>query len=169
MKNFLIAFTLGLTWTYPAALAVAESFNGQVVGVSDGDTLKVMESGRAEKVRLARVDCPEKGQAFGTRAKQRTSDLAFGKVVTVHVNSQDKYGRFISEVVLPDGENLNEILVREGMCWWYRYFSQDDVVMPRYEQEARSSGRGLWVDSNPVPPWDFRRKGKHVSVKAKGG
>jgi micrococcal nuclease len=59
----------------------AEEFTGKVVGVSDGDTIKVMYLGRAERVRLYGIDCPEKGQAFGNRAKQFTSQMVFGKDV----------------------------------------------------------------------------------------
>lgn len=73
-------------------------FAGQVVGVTDGDTISVMHNGRAEKVRLHGIDCPEKGQAFGQRAKQFTSALVFGKEVTVTVHDSDKYGRTIDEV-----------------------------------------------------------------------
>jgi endonuclease YncB( thermonuclease family) len=48
-------------------------FTGEVVGVIDGDTIEVLHNGKAQRVRLQGIDCPEKGQAFGTRAKQATS------------------------------------------------------------------------------------------------
>ena len=68
------------------------TFTGKVVAVLDGDTIEVMHGGRAEKVRLNGIDCPEKDQAFGSRAKQFTSDLAFGQKVTVAVLDTDRYG-----------------------------------------------------------------------------
>jgi endonuclease YncB( thermonuclease family) len=80
-----------------------QSFTGKVVGVSDGDTISVMWEGRAVKVRLHGIDCPEKGQPYGTKAKQYTSEMAFGKEVTVQVKDTDRYGRIVSEVILPDG------------------------------------------------------------------
>src|SRR5205809_3843723 len=82
-------------------------FTGKVVGVSDGDTISVMHNGKAERIRLSGIDCPEKGQAFGQRAKQFTSALVFGKEVTVAVQDSDKYGRTIGEVKLLDGRVLN--------------------------------------------------------------
>lgn len=58
------------------SLAFAD-FSGRVVGVSDGDTIKVMHNGKAEKIRLHGIDCPEKAQPFGTKAKQFTSEMVF--------------------------------------------------------------------------------------------
>jgi micrococcal nuclease len=72
--------------------AFAGDFTGRVVGISDGDTISVMHGTRAEKVRLNGIDCPEKRQAFGQRAKQFTSKLAFGKDVTMKTSGHDKYG-----------------------------------------------------------------------------
>jgi len=63
--------------------------------------------GRSERIRLWGIDCPESRQAFGTRAKQFTGDLAFGRTVTVRVREIDRYKRFVGEVILPDARNLN--------------------------------------------------------------
>ena len=63
--------------------AVAEEFTGKVVGITDGDTIKVLRNGEEVKIRLEGIDCPESHQAFGNKAKQATSELAFGKAVTV--------------------------------------------------------------------------------------
>lgn len=49
--------------------APPEDFTGQCVGVSDGDTISVMSHGKAVRVRLDGVDCPESGTAFAARAK----------------------------------------------------------------------------------------------------
>jgi len=58
--------------------------------VKDGDTLEVMKEGVAVRVRLYGIDCPEKGQAFGERAKKFASDLAFGKTVKVIEKDREK-------------------------------------------------------------------------------
>ncbi len=50
-------------------------FTGKVVGVSDGDTITVLHSGKGERIRLHGIDCPEKRQPFGKRAKQFTWQL----------------------------------------------------------------------------------------------
>ena len=81
---------LGLT-----VAAAAEDFRAPVVGVTDGDTITILRNGRHEALRLHGIDAPEKGQAFGERAKQFTSGLAFGKTVAVRVRGRDRYGRTI--------------------------------------------------------------------------
>ena len=135
-------------------------FSGKVIGVTNGDTISVLHNGRGNKIRLNGIDCPEKGQAFGTRAKQATADLAFGKEVLLQTYGLDKYGRTIGDVILPHGQVLNHELVRAGMCWWYRKHAPLDPVLEGLEQEAREAKRGLWVDPNPVPPWEWRKQRK---------
>jgi endonuclease YncB( thermonuclease family) len=57
-----------------------------VVGVSDGDTITILDSGnRQHKIRLEGIDAPESNQGYGSRAKQCLSDLVFGKTVTVTI------------------------------------------------------------------------------------
>ena len=94
-----------------------DPFTARVVGVSDGDTITVLDGTTQVKVRLNGIDCPEKGQPFGARAKQLTSELGFGKSVTVCPSGADRYGRTLGEVVLPDGRVLNRELVEAGMAW----------------------------------------------------
>ena len=55
----------------------AHDFSGRVVGVSGGDTVIVLPDRRGAKIRLYGSDAPEKGQAFGNRAKQFVSSLGF--------------------------------------------------------------------------------------------
>ena len=149
---------LCLTLLVLANSVQARDFIGKVVGVSDGDTINVLHNGKAERIRLSGIDCPEKGQAFGQRAKQLTSALVFGKDVTVQVLGHDKYGRTIGEVTLLDGRVLNHELVRAGLAWWYRKYAPMDATLERFEAEARNVKRGMWVDPNPVPPWEWRKK-----------
>ena len=99
--------------------ALAEEFTAKVVGITDGATIRVLRGKEEIKIRLEAIDCPESHQAFGTKAKRATSELAFGKTVTVQTKSKDKYGRLLAEIILPDGTNLNRELVRTGFAWWY--------------------------------------------------
>jgi len=46
-----------------------------------------------ERIRLNGIDCPEKGQAYGKKAKQAASELVFGKEGTLQTYGLDKYGR----------------------------------------------------------------------------
>jgi micrococcal nuclease len=94
------------------AEAVPRSWTGKVVAVTDGDTIKVMRKGKAQKVRLFGVDCPESKQDFGTRAKWFTSGLCYGQEVRVEPMAKDRYKRYVAWVILPDGRKLNEELVR---------------------------------------------------------
>ncbi len=129
-----------------------EQFPGKVVGISDGDTISVLRKGKAVKVRLYGIDTLESKQAFGTRARQYTSDLAFGQVVTVAVKDHDRYGRLVAEVFLPDGRSLNQELVQAGMAWWYTQFAPQDTLLQQLEAEARQAKRGLWSDPHAVLP-----------------
>ena len=85
--------------------------------MSDGDTLEVLHGGHGERIRLSGIDGPEKGQAYGTRAKQAASEFVFGKEVTLQTHGHDKYKRTIGDVMLPDGMSLNQELVKDGWGW----------------------------------------------------
>lgn len=140
-----------------ASVTDAAEFTGHVVGVTDGDSLRVMHNGQAESVRLVGIDCPEKGQAFGKRAKRATAALAFDRDVTVLHVGKDRYSRTLATIVLPDGKNLNHELVREGWCWWFRKYAPSDGELERLEQAAREKKLGLWIDPAPTPPWVYRK------------
>lgn len=143
-------------------LALAASphrkFTGRVVAVTDGDTLRVMEGGESRKIRLYGVDSPEKKQDYGMKAKQFTSSLAYGKNVTVTVMANDRYGRIVGIVTLPDGRNLNQELVRNGYAWWYTHYAPHDRELAALETQARDEKRQLWSRPDAIPPWVFRRK-----------
>ncbi|MEJ7606133.1 MAG: thermonuclease family protein [Bryobacteraceae bacterium] len=99
--------------------ALAESFEGRVVAITDGDTIRILRDGEQVRVRLHGIDAPEKKQAFGTRARQYAGELAHGKLVRVEVKDMDRNGRTVGVVFLPDGRNLNHELVRTGFAWWF--------------------------------------------------
>jgi endonuclease YncB( thermonuclease family) len=129
-----------------------------VTAVSDGDTIEVLHNQRPERIRLSGIDCPEKGQAYGHKAKEATSSLVFGKEVTLQTHGKDKYGRTIAEVLLQDGTNVNHTLVKDGWCWWYRKYAPGDAELEKLEMEARKAKKGLWADQEPVPPWEWRQR-----------
>jgi micrococcal nuclease len=133
-----------------------------VIGVADGDTITVLRDTTQIRVRLHGIDAPERGQPFGTRARQFTSEAAFGKVVRIEPTDRDRYGRIVAEVILPDGRNLNRELVRAGLAWWFRRYARHDAELERLEGEARAARLGLWADPHPVPPWQWR--GRRATV-----
>jgi micrococcal nuclease len=153
-------FTLGrslILLLISAAIIFATSWTGKVVGISDGDTFSVMYEGKAIKIRLHGVDCPETAQPFGTKAKQFASSLVFGQDVRVDPVERDRYGRLVATLHLQDGRVLNHELVRHGFAWWYKQYAPGDTVLPRLENEAREGRIGLWADDAPIPPWNWRK------------
>ena len=143
--------SIGLSWqTY--------TWQGKVVGVSDGDTITVLHNGKAEKIRLYGIDCPEKRQSFGKKAKWFTSDLVFGKYVEVKPVTTDKYGRTIAWIYI-DGRCLNKELLKAGLAWHYKKYSSDRSLA-ELENKARLKKIGLWSDPYSIPPWEFRHSSK---------
>ena len=140
----------------------AAIIEGRVVGLADGDTITVLDSNKVQhKIRLSGIDAPEKKQAFGQRSKQSLSDLVFDKVVVVETNKRDRYGREIGKVLV-DGIDTNLLQVHRGFAWHYKTYEREQSVIDRKayadaENEAREARRGLWVDAEPMPPWDLRR------------
>lgn len=158
------------------APALSESLHGRVVGVSDGDTITVLDADHQQfKIRLCGIDAPEKAQSFGQRSKENLSHLVFGRDVTVEWRKKDRYGRTVGKVLVAEPTcqeaTCPKILdachaqVVAGMAWWYRQYAkeQEPGDANRYEQselEARSRRIGLWSDPQPTPPWDWRKEKK---------
>ena len=108
----------------------------------DGDTIEVLHNKKAKRIRLQGIDCPEKAQAFGQRAKQVTSALMFAKTVIVEAHGHDKYQRTVGTVMLSDGTNVNRELVAQGWCWWYQQYAAKDLVLATLEVTARIARKG---------------------------
>jgi len=145
-----------LTVSWASACSVAPEFTAKVIGVADGDTITVLRDRSQVRIRLDGIDCPESGQAFGSRAKAYTAALALGKVVKVRPRNKDRYGRTVAAVLLSDGRNLNHELVRAGFAWWVRKYASHDSELARLEAEAQAARRGLWSDGHPIEPWEWR-------------
>jgi len=140
-----------------------------VIGVIDGDTIDLFLfiSASFIRIRLNGIDCPEKGQPFYEEATDYTSRFCLYKEVGVIKYDKDEYGRLIADIILPDGKNLSEELVRAGLAWWY-YLYSDDLVLKQLENEARLDKRGLWSQPNPMPPWEFRKLDLANKLKKEG-
>jgi len=133
----------------------AASWEGKVVGISDGDTIKVLKDGKQVKIRLAAIDCPEKSQPYGQKAKQFTADMVAGKIVKIWQTDTDRYGRIVGFVFVGD-RNLNKELLTAGLAWHYKQYSRDPELA-KLEFKARSARIGLWSERDPIPPWEYRR------------
>lgn len=143
-----------LSWLF--IIPVKET--GEVVAVKDGDTIEVLLNGKAQRIRLGHIDCPEKNQPFGAKAKSYTATKCFGQTVTVlHTRQYDRNKRLIAEIILGNGDTLNRELVKAGLAWHYKKYSTDTVYAGQ-EQAARAAKKGLWADQAPVAPWQWRKR-----------
>jgi len=147
---------LGLLLLIPLT-SFAADFSGPVVSVLDGDTIEVLHYTHPERVRLSGIDCPEKGQAYGTRAKQAVSALVFGRDVILQTHGQDKSGRTLADVLLPDGTTVNHELVKNGWCWWYRKYAPKNTELASLEQHAGEAKKGLCGVPVQVSPREWRK------------
>lgn len=148
----------------------AETLRGMVKAVHDGDTVVLVGRGTGRvTVRLYGVDAPETrkpdypGQPFGSQAKRVLMFKVLGKEVFAEVQDRDQYGRAVAVLQLA-GRDINAEMVSEGMAWAYRQFLNGPYAS-RYiqlEEQARRQRRGLWRDTNPRPPWEFRRGQKKL-------
>ena len=138
--------------------ASADLLAGRVFAVIDGDTVlfrpDTASTTRAFfRLRLADIDAPESGQPHGGDAKRALATLALERRATVDTRATDRYGRQVGDLVV-DGRRLNAELVRAGHAWASRW--RPDPALVRLEHEARAARRGLWADSDAVPPWRWR-------------
>ena len=142
--------------------ALAARIVVEVVGVTDGDTLVVLDEDKAQhKVRIAGIDAPEKRQAFGTRAQQALASAVFRRTVVLEWHKRDRYGRLVAKVMAAD-RDIGLELITAGLAWHYKAYEQEQPPRDRQayavaETLARQRAIGLWSAASPMPPWEFRR------------
>ncbi|MGQ9723937.1 MAG: thermonuclease family protein [Tepidimonas sp.] len=149
-----------------------------VVSVHDGDTLRVRDSdGRGRTVRLATIDAPELGQPFGPQARDAVRQRVVGRTVMLEPRGADRYGRTLAVLWLPGEAQPREDLalwaVEQGLAWHYTAHAREQPLTERWryavaETLARSSGRGLWSQPDPQPPWVWRRERRASHPAAAG-
>lgn len=146
-------------------LTAAETIQGKVVRVADGDTITILDQSKTQhKIRLSGIDAPEKGMPFGQKSKQHLSDLVAGKPVLVETTKVDRYGRNVGKVIV-DGWDANLAQIEAGFAWHYKDYQReqsraDRLAYSQAEERAREARKGLWMDPEPVPPWNWRRAAK---------
>jgi endonuclease YncB( thermonuclease family) len=150
-----------------AGAAMAETVEGRVIGITDGDTFTVLTPDlRQVKVRVAEIDAPERGQPYATRSRQQLADLLFHKDVTVHVQVVDRYKRPVGRPIVGNVDVTVE-MIRTGAAWVYRSYS-DDIELYELERTAKAERRGLWAlpEFERVRPWEYRNGGSSKSRHA---
>lgn len=186
LTSLMIAAACG-TWANAAELY------GRVVGVTDGDTITVLDDTRKpHTIRLANIDSPEtschkkignddacieRGQSFGKVAKRNLSAMVFGKDVVVDVLPGSTYGREIGTVYLVNGNNkldVNYMQVAAGYAWHYTQYAEKQQprdIFIQYqigESTARQKGVGLWSDASPEEPWEYRHRVRASAASYRG-
>lgn len=159
--KILLKTLLASLW-FVSLIANALTLEGVVVGVADGDTITVLDTTKTQhKIRLGGIDAPEKKQAFGNVSKKSLSDLIYGKQIIIDYTKQDRYGRIVGKVIF-NGDDINFIQIKRGMAWFYRAYKNelsihDQSAYQKAEETAQIEKAGLWLDTQPIAPWDFRK------------
>lgn len=153
----------GVVLLLMAAPLQAVNVSGRIVGISDGDTLTLLDARRVQhKIRPIGIDAPEKRQAFGKRAKSALSALAYGRHAEADCRKFDRDKRRLC-VVYVDGRDIGLEQVKAGMAWWFRRYAKEQTLQERIDYEktelrAKRHRDGLWSDPNPIPPWEWRHR-----------
>lgn len=149
--------------TLYTSLASAEILQGRVIGITDGDTITVIDASNTQfKIRLAGIDAPEKKQPFGQASKKALSNLVYDKTVQIDWSKKDRYERLVGKVKVNNLDaNLEQI--KRGLAWHYTKYQKEQSLEDRItylhaQEEAMTARLGLWVEPNPVAPWDWRKR-----------
>lgn len=154
-----LALAIACAWTVESV--AADSFQGKVIAVHDGDTLTVLKDDHSSvKIRLAEIDAPECGQPWSRNAKQALSALTFGQRVTVIPNGTS-YDRTIAWVTVgTPAVDVSASLVQGGQAWVYtQYLKRPELL--QIEARNKAAHIGLWSlpASEISPPWEWRHSG----------
>ena len=157
MRYLAIIFLTMLT----AGPAQAVTIRGFVTAIIDGDSLKIQDAHRREyTIHLSGIDAPERNQPFGSQSMANLAKLAFNKDAEVVCPRKWSEGGRCKVIV--NGEDIGLRQIAEGMAWWSRRYAGEQSMEDRqaYEQAetwAKLRRFGLWNDTRPVPPWEWRR------------
>jgi endonuclease YncB( thermonuclease family) len=145
---------LFLALSLTAGLARAETFEANVVGVQDGDSLTVMRERQRVQVRLVGIDAPERKQAYGDQSRRSLATLCWKKRASIAWLEKDAHQRLLGRVNC-SGVDANAEQVRRGLAWASPLAR--DREMNALQDAARRARKGLWADAAPVKPWEWRR------------
>lgn len=168
MKFWTVRFLILASVLLLSLRSEAEILQGRVIGISDGDSVTVLDASSMQvKIRLMGMDAPERKQAFSKQSRQSLAALLFDRQVTVESSKKDKYGRTVGKILM-DGLDVNLEQIKAGMAWHYKQYQHeqpdgDRLLYVQAEEEARAARRGLWMEADPVPPWEWRKVVHHGS------
>jgi len=140
----------------PVCLLATDVISGKVITVVDGNTLEVF-TGENEtyKIFLFGIDSPELEQEYGDKAKRFLEKLILDKNVEVQIQGKDRLGNRLG-IILIDGEDLREKLLEAGLAWT----SERNPIesFETIKEKSKEKRKGLWKETEPTPPWIFRRQ-----------
>jgi endonuclease YncB( thermonuclease family) len=167
MRNRISFLTVLFFFVLTTTLYASQTMQGKVMQVKDGDTVVIspLKGGQFFTCRLYGIDAPEtskkgkEGQSYGEDAAKHLKRLVLGKTLEVHTTGQKTYNREVC-MLKRDGLNINLEMVKAGYAWAYVQYLKRPHASDYLdaEREARASKRGLWQQTNPTPPWEWRRK-----------
>lgn len=156
-------FVCASGWVYGTELPAAEQhtvpaqdFTATIIAVLDGDTVLIRRKTGLVKIRLAEIDAPEKHQAYGEASGLSLSGMVMKKQVRVITQAIDQYGRLIAHLSVDDVPDVNAEQIRRSMAWEYSNHHSNKLLVA-VQNEAQAASRGLWKQSQPVPPWKWRK------------
>ena len=115
----------------------------KVVSVIDGDSFKI---GRDQTIRLSSLDAPEKEFCAGPEAKAALTKMIDGKKVFLKELKTDRYGRVMTMVYLPDGESVNEYMIKNGLALHIWDTSTQNEVLDKANDFARENKLGIFSE-----------------------
>src|SRR5688572_5724534 len=148
-----------------ACSAPAETFEGKVARVVDGDSLIVELKQERIRIRLKEIDAPELKQPFGKRSRESLTAMCANKAVRVLWTEKDRNGRTLGRVWCA-GIDANAEQVRRGMAWVFDRYVRDRTLYP-LQDAAKSDRLGLWADAAPIAPWQWRATKGQLEYRVK--
>ena len=138
-----------------------------ITRVIDGDTVEIrtkpglFRKSRRDRIRLYGIDAPESAQKGGSQSTKHLSKIiGSGKNVWIQTSGTDQYGRLIGLLYHHHGDpeySYNYQMIEAGHAHCYMASRSDRSRFLKAQQDAREHRRGLWNQSNPTPPWEWRK------------
>lgn len=165
-SRVLLACLSLLLFFSPSEGASPRFLTATVARVADGDTITVFTDNQTSlRIRLLGIDAPEvahngkPGQPFGDEARRWLGDRLKGPVVQVQAYGRDQHHRVLAVIVV-DGVNMNQELVRQGFAEIYRGGMCQAYCreLEQAEREARQARQGMWSQATYESPRTFRQR-----------
>ena len=140
----------------------ASEYEGLVVKVTDGDSVKIKVGEITNTIRLLYIDAPEIKQDYGIKSKDFLENLLLNKRVSVVTDKNDRYGRQLADIYIYKNNEaiyINAKMIKSGNAWVYKINRKNEYLI-NLENFARTHKSGLWSKNTAIEPWVFRKTKK---------